>query len=177
MGAHFLLVFFVRYYLTCKIPPYKNYLTFWEWKETIAPDAHLVDSTGRRHPVHPVLSNLALVAAVSQVQVSRWRKSNAREILPNRCQDRVPMYGRWLNERSPWWLMSSSPELHRSPRLATFQAARVYRPEEHLSPKADCHNWCLTTSLTSGEAMNSTLAMIIRGRLAFNAVSISSGLT
>ena len=36
MGAHFLLVFFVRYYLTCKIPPYKNYLTFWEWKETIA---------------------------------------------------------------------------------------------------------------------------------------------
>ena len=73
--------------------------------------------------------------------------------------------------------MSSSPELHRSPRLAAFQAARVYRPEEHLSPKADCHNWCLTTSLTSGEAMNSTLAMIIRGRLAFKAVSISSGLT
>ena len=36
IGAHFLLVFFVRYYLTCKIPPYKNYLTFWEWKETIA---------------------------------------------------------------------------------------------------------------------------------------------
>ena len=45
------------------------------------------------------------------------------------------MYGRWLNERSPWWLMSSSPELHQSPRLAAFQAARVYRPEEHLSPK------------------------------------------
>ena len=35
IGAHFLLVFFVRYYLTCKIPPYKNYLTFWEWKETV----------------------------------------------------------------------------------------------------------------------------------------------
>ena len=29
IGAHFLLVFFVRYYLTCKIPPYKNYLIFW----------------------------------------------------------------------------------------------------------------------------------------------------
>ena len=73
--------------------------------------------------------------------------------------------------------MSSSPGLHQSPRLAAFQAERVYRPEEHLSPKADCHNWSLTTSLTSGEAMNSTLAMIIRGRLAFKAISISSGLT
>ena len=70
--------------------------------------------------------------------------------------------------------MSSSPELHQSPRLAAFQAARVYRPEEHLSPKADCHNWCLTTSLTSGET---TLAMIIRGRLDFKVVSNSSGLT
>ena len=36
IGAHFLLVFCVRYYLTCKIAPYKNCLTFWEWKETIA---------------------------------------------------------------------------------------------------------------------------------------------
>ena len=117
----------------------------------------------------------SMVAQIFNVFKFIFAKSSRRKIFF--CWGHTNTLGTFLRRSPPQWLMSSSPELHRSPRLADIQAARVYRPEEHLSPKADCHNWSLTTSLTSGEAMNSTLAMIIWGRLDFKVVSNSSGLT